>query len=75
MGTGGRKWRTDLPQLVAELTATSAVKNWKQPKSRIQNVIKIRIWDGQGSPAGAVEKSGTSYQQHCSDLQTDLQTD
>ena len=26
-----------------------------------------RQWDGQGSPARAVEKSGTPYQQHCSD--------
>ena len=26
-----------------------------------------RQWDGQGSPPGAVEKSGTPYQQHCSD--------
>ena len=40
-GTRGRKWCTDLPQLVAELTATSAMKDWKQPESRIQNIIKI----------------------------------
>ena len=40
-GTGGRKWRTDLPQLVAKLTTTNAGKNWKQPESRIQIVIKI----------------------------------
>ena len=39
--TGGRKWHANLPQSVAELTTTSAVKNWKQPESRIQNVIKI----------------------------------
>ena len=30
-----------LPQSFAELTATSTVKNWKQPESRVQNVIKI----------------------------------
>ena len=41
MGTEGRKWHTDLPQSAAKLTATSAVKNWKQPESRIQNIIKI----------------------------------
>ena len=41
MGTGSRKWRTDLPQAAAELTAKSAAKTWKQPESKVQNVIKI----------------------------------
>ena len=40
-GTRGRKWHTDLLQLVTKLTATSAAKNWKQPESRIQNIIQI----------------------------------
>ena len=40
-GTRSRKWHTDLPQSAAELTATSALKNWKQPESRVQNVIEI----------------------------------
>ena len=40
-GTGGRKWCTDLPQSVTEMTATSATNNWKQPESRIQTVMKI----------------------------------
>ena len=41
LGTESRKWRTDLLQPAAKLTATSAAKNWKQPESRVQNVIKI----------------------------------
>ena len=28
-GARGRKWHTDLPQSVAELTTTSVAKNWK----------------------------------------------
>ena len=32
-GIRGRNWCTDLPQSVTELTATSAVKNWKQSES------------------------------------------
>ena len=39
--TWGRKWHTDLPQSVAKLTTASATKNWKQPESRIQNIIKM----------------------------------
>ena len=39
--TRARKWCTNLPQSVAELTVTSVAKNCKQPESRIQNVIKI----------------------------------
>ena len=40
---GGReeKIMDRLPQSFAELTATSTVKNWKQPESRVQNVTKI----------------------------------
>ena len=41
MRTGGRKWHTGWPQLVAKLTTASAAKSWKQSESKIQTVIKI----------------------------------
>ena len=54
-GNRGQKWRTDLPQSVAKLTATNAVKkvwNWKQPESRIQSIIKMY-----GATTGPIRKS------------------
>ena len=40
-GDQGQKMVHRLPESIAELTATSTAKNWKQPESRIQNIIKI----------------------------------